>query len=285
MERILLAAATDYLASWHLGVVLVVFFIWAVLGGHLLRRAVQPLVPRRKAAANRCYLAAFLATVAGAIGSSVVLVVAIDVLHRMLGQVATVQWLAPLLAAIGFVALTYVVLYASFDLSAAVALGVWLRCFGPPLALTVALGAPTALYTYSSRHRLLAEQHSLVRLRFIYTGLQTYGAGGTPRSLERMLDDNVLRKEDLQCRTGTDRHIDYFYLYSELDDRDPNRGTRLLACDFAENHGGRGRGALFADGKTRWCSAAEFSELLRRDENRAFALALKRAEEPSPKGQ
>jgi len=278
----LLAAYTDYFQTWHVLVAGGLLLAWLWLGGYLLRRAVLPRVSRKQAAVGRCYGMAFLATSASTVGGAVMLVLAIIVLKMAVGEDPLVQWMAPMIAALAFVLLTYVVLYAAFELPAGAAMRVWARAFGPLVVLTVALGLPTAIYSYRHRHRALAQRHSLVQLRLIHGALaRHYGTGPPPISLSQLVVDNVLRAADLQAWTDPPREVDFFYFPAPL--LAPDQATeRLLACDYAANHPAGGRGVLFTNGRTRWCTPEEFQPLLARKENEAFADALKKAEARPP---
>ena len=270
------------MAFWHapFGAAALIAWVWG--GGYLLRRAVLAHVSRRQAAANRCYVVAFLSTAAGAVAAIVVLFLVMAIGKKLVGQEPVIQVLSPTLAMAAFALLTYVVVYASFELSAAAVLRTWLRAYAPPLVLTLAVGLPVALYTYHRRHARISRQHSILQLRFIYAAISRHYLAAPPLNLQRLVDDNVLSMAELRCRTETPREIDFFYLPGPVEPT-TKESQRLLACDFADNQGGRGRAVLFVNGATRWCPPEEFRRLLELQQNRPFADALSKAEASGPK--
>jgi len=82
----------------------------------------------------------------------------------------------------------------------------------------------------------------------------------------------------LQCPAAvvnnTSTGKDYFYL-------PPNKDApaeTIIACDYRQNHLGKGRNVLFKDGKVRWYSEEDFQQILSNPCNAAFAKALSKAE-------
>lgn len=55
--------------------------------------------------------------------------------------------------------------------------------------------------------------------------------------------------------------------------------TALIACDYMNNHGGKGRNVLRLDRSTAWLTEGAFQVELAKPENAAFAAALKAAED------
>ncbi len=73
------------------------------------------------------------------------------------------------------------------------------------------------------------------------------------------------------------RQCDYFYLAPTVSEPD---GDVIIVCDFRDNHRGKGRNVLQADGRVTWMKKAKFQAELALPVNAEFAAALRAAEGP-----
>ena len=84
--------------------------------------------------------------------------------------------------------------------------------------------------------------------------------------------------EILKCPVAdSGREIDYFYLAPTVSEPDDDL---IIACDFRDNHRGKGRNVLQADGRVTWMKKAKFQAELALPVNAEFAAALRAAEGP-----
>ncbi|MHC4984018.1 MAG: DUF4339 domain-containing protein [Planctomycetota bacterium] len=99
-----------------------------------------------------------------------------------------------------------------------------------------------------------------------------------PPDLATLVKRQPALAEDLKCRSaGGERTCDYFYLPPEGSGHD----GAIMACDFKDNHAGKGRNVLEGTGfypHARWMTEDAFQEELKKPINARFAAALREAE-------
>lgn len=273
----MLAAINDYLFLWQLPVGLVLLLAWAGGGGYLLHRAVRADLARRKGSLGRCLVVSFLAVAAGVAAGGIILLLVASIGKRIGGGL---RWPAVALGMASFLAIQFVVLCASFELPVKRLLRTWLAAYAPAAVLTVVAVVPAGWYAHKARQADAAQQHSLQALRHIHQGIRYQYVAQlreAPPTLQQLVDDTVIEQRALQCRDNKGRPVDYFYLPAPLP-RASEDSRRILACDFIDNHDGRGRAVLFTDGSAEWCPGEELPAVFDLPENRAFAAALRKAE-------
>jgi len=120
----------------------------------------------------------------------------------------------------------------------------------------------------------------LQALRHIHQGIRYHYVDQLrepPPTLQRLVDDMIIEQRALRCRNNKGRTVDYFYVPVPIP-RGSEAPRRILACDFIDNHDGRGRAVLFTDGAAEWCPKEKLPEIFDLPENRAFVEALRKAE-------
>jgi hypothetical protein len=263
-------------AIWQLPIVLVLVGVWIVWGGYLMRGAVLAHVGRREAELNRCVVIALLAGLGGAIGGSIAVALAWQVAQALTMQTI---WLALPTAAVVFCLVSFLTVFASFQLPGGSLAKVWLKSFGPPLLVAAIAAVPTIWVAYGTHEEKLANNRSIVGLQFIYKEIASrYAPARPPASLEDLMKQNVVPP---RAYRHPSREIGYFYMPSPLQ-RIGEPTSKLLACDWVDNQSGNIRIVLYVNGVIDLAAAEKFQELLARDENKAFAVALKEAEKKLP---
>lgn len=274
-ERRVLAVATDYLQGWLLWVVMPLVVVWIGVGGAMLRRGVKALVSRNQARLGRCLLISFLAGLGGAIATAIV-----GFLVATLAKQCDFKLFLPaaLILPVVFVAITFTVVYASFEAPVRALLRISGVAFAGPILAVVVGGTPALWHAYTAQQQEYARQESKARLEYLFRAMAFhYERSQPPRTLQDLVQKNVVRADVLKCRRDTGRDVDYFYLATPLIPPD-QVSQRILACDLIDNHGGLGRMVLFVNGDVRWYSRDELPGLLDLPENRTFALTLGEAE-------
>lgn len=271
----LLAEAGDFLSIWQLPIILALAGVWIVWGGYLMRRAVRAIVPRRESGFNRCVVIALLAGLGGAISGAIAVALAWQVAQSLIIQSI---WLAVPVAAVVFCLVSFLTVFASFQLPAGGLGKVWLKSFGPPLLVAAITAAPTVWVAYGAHESKLANYRSIGTLQYIHNAITgRYVPARPPASLEELVKQNIVPPERLAAYRHPSRQIGYFYMPATLV-RIGEPTKKLLACDWADNQSGDDRAVLYVNGYVEIAGSGKFQELLARDENKAFAEALKEAE-------
>jgi len=272
----ILAEARDFLAIWQLPVVLVLVGVWIVWGGYLMRRAARDHVGRREAELNRCVVIALLAGLGGAISGAIAIALAWQVAQALAVQTI---WLALPAATVVFCLVSFLTVFASFQLPGGSLVKVWLKSFGPPLLVAAVAAVPTIWVANLAHEDRLANIRSVTGLQFIHKEIAArYAPARPPASIEDLTKQNVVPP---RAYRHPSRSIGFFYMPAPM--RPISEPTsRLLACDWADNQSGNARVVLYVSGKVETLSAEMFQQLLAQDENKAFAAALKEAEKKLP---
>jgi len=270
-----LAEVGDWLAIWQLPIFLVLGGVWVALGGKLLRRSVHRVATRREAGLARCTVVALLSGLAGIVSASIGFV-----LGKMASEAAGIGWYwfgVPIGAAL-FVAVSYLCVFAAFQLHAGQIAGIWIKSFGLPLLIAAIVAVPTFWFPYAANQSQQSKLDSMKDLAEIYRKVGTYTAGRPAMSLEQMLtDDRPLQASYAVAREHPSRRIGYFYCPSSLLNFQED-SPRLLACDWADNQIGAERAVLFANGRVEIVSSEKFQTLLAKADNKEFAEKLAKAE-------
>lgn len=136
------------------------------------------------------------------------------------------------------------------------------------------------------RARQLAKQSICAsNLHGIYSAVAMYEvdySGNHPPDLQRLVPLGVATPDMFVCASrgvplqpGQVR-FDYFYFPGY--DANTAPATAIMACDYGQNHAGKGRNVLYADGHVAFTSERVFASELARPENAQFAAALRAAE-------
>lgn len=269
----MLASVRDYFFVWQLPVLLGYIVAWLVLGAYLLRRPLRDLLGRRKGTLGRCVLAMLLSGLAAGFAGAVIIVAYVSFLEPK-SVAGAVVGLA--LAGIGALAVAFLVIYAMFNLSGAQTFRAAAPALGALLLVGLAGAAAAGVPAYIARQREISISFSQLDLGVIRLQVGRYRDqfGHYPDSLGQLLDEEWLKPEHLQ-HPASDRKIAYFYVPPDAD----APTDTLLACDRAENQGGRGRVVVHIDeSPPEFLPAERFEGLLSQPVNAGFAEALRTAE-------
>ena len=273
-DRQLLASVADYVGIWVVLVGAPLLAVWVVGGGFLLQRAIQPDVSRRQGRLGRCCLISFLNVVAGVVAGGITMFL-VDTIDKRIGP--DLRWATLVAGLLGFLAVTVVVLYASFEFSFRRTARLWGRAYLGVLVLALLVTAPVGWYVYKSRQTMVARGYSAVQLQRLYKAVVRCGRGMAPDTLSWLVERNDLNNQDLQCYRNRGRAVDFFYQKRTI--LSPTEASReVFACDFIDNHGGTGRVVILTNGEAGWYDADKLPELLKLPENQDFAEALAEAE-------
>ncbi len=270
----MLAGIGNYLHLWQLPFIFV-FFAGSVFGsGYLVHRVLRKQGFSRRLKLGRSILATFLAGLSGAFGGGVAFITVGVFLADIPG--AVVGAVAAILVTGG---VAYLVLYTMFNISAKKVLFAWLPAFGFTLLLGSAVAVACSVPAYFIRQKELRRNDSVINLMYIHKGYRSYMGKyrQAPKDLKELVDKKLLEASSLRSPVNTGREIGYFYLKT-LPKADLEL-QEILACDYGDNDDGTGRAVVLVRGDCTWCPEAEFQLLLKREENAAFAKALRAAEE------
>lgn len=271
----ILAEASDYMALWQLPLLVVLGGVWIFLGGYLLRRNVRDHVGRRESTLNRCLLISFLAGLGGAFGGGVAIVLAWQVATNV--GVQTI-WVATPTAAVFFCLVSFLTVWASFQLPAGGVGKAWLKSFGPPLLVMVIVAIPTLWVAETTRQNELARTKSFHCLKVIYEGIDhRYLAARPPATLAELVESRVIGPQYIQAHKHPSRKAGFFYHPgTRVAKEEPTK--QLMMCDWVDNLNGKDRTVVYVNGTIEVLGDAQFQKILSLAENKVFAIALKDAE-------
>ena len=274
-----LAEASDYFAPWQLAVAAVLVVVWIVWGGRLMRSAVQGDVGRKEGQLNRCFIITVLAGIVGVVCAGMAAALA-----YILAKSINVQtiWLALPAMAVVFCLVSYLTIFSAFQLPVGKISKVWVKSFGPPIAVAVLAAIPTVWLANSYRQQKMAQYASMNDFHQIYKAIASqYMPARPPQSLEELVTLNVVQAKYLVAKRHPSRKIGYFYRPGTLQAME-QATKKLLACDWKDNLSGGYRVVLFTNGKIELENEAQFKQLLADDVNKEFAEALAKAEKALP---
>ncbi len=205
--------------------------------------------------------------------------VGLAVAALVLGICGFIPWLGLLCGLIGIIFGIVALAQQTSRKGLAIA-GIITGVTGPVLmiALMVSILAPTLNRSKGNHWRV----RCMSNLKSIGLAISFYTSENEdvyPTDLESILD-YIGDEELLKCPSArSSRACDYFYCQ-------PTQKTTevvtplntILACDFRDNHGGKGRNVLYADMRVQWLSEEEFQAKLQQSYNADFAKALREAE-------
>jgi len=263
------------LSIWQLPVALLLVGGWIFWGGRVLHKRMAAIASRKESARGRCTRAAVLSGLAGIVCAGIGIA-----MGKLLGDAIGVRWfyLGIPFAGLAFLGISFLTVFASFQLPAGQLSGIWLKAFGPVLLVTMVAEIPAFWVSYNDNQRQISLRESQEDLYAIYRGLNAPILVRTPpKTLEALLNVSKFQAGSLKCRRHPDRKIGYFFAPAELIDmREPT--TKLLACDWADNQAGGERAILFINGRVDVADHGEFDSLLQDPSNADFKEALGAAE-------
>lgn len=269
----MLASVRDYFFVWQLPVLLGYVVLWLLLGGYLLRKPLREHLDRRKATLGHAVVAMLLSGLAAGFAGAVIAVSYVSFVEPKTVAAAVGGLVA---VAVAGLVVTFLVLYAMFNLSARQTVRVAAPALGALVLVGAALAAVAGVPAYIARQREVRigmSQHDLAVIS-VQVALYRSRFGHYPESLTQLLDEEWLT--DAQVRNpASDREVAYFYAPPPPDAPD----DRLLACDYVENQRGRGRVVAYVDGRPpQWLTSGQFRQLLAEPVNADFAEGLRSAE-------
>ena len=207
----------------------------------------------------------------------------IAVAALVLGICGFIPWLG-LLCGLTGVILGIVALAQQTSRKGMAIAGIITGALGPVLmiALSVSILLPTLGRAKEQAKRALCQAN----LKSIALGISFYTSENEdeyPPDIESMIE-YIGNRDLLKCPSAkSGRDCDYFYFQPAKKTTDigmTNYQNTILACDFKDNHSGKGRSVLYADTRVQWLSEEQFQQELQQIYNADFAAALRKAEGP-----
>lgn len=280
----MLGAISDYLnpqyAVWQIPVMAVFVLLWLLGGGFVLRLfLLRGDVPRQKATYPRSVLASLLAGAAWMLAAGVFY----QLLRTAGGTMGvSLSRIGLPIAAVLAVPMFYLVIYAMYELP----FGRTVKLSTPAIGLILVASVVSGLLVYLPTNYLFVRDIKIAKARnrlmmlhnVIVQHYEKGVLGRPPESLQAMVDGDAVSADDVRNPRDPNRPVGFFYLPVSSESGDG--GTlRLRATEFRHPGTEYRRVVLYADGRTIAVPPEEFSELLEREENQAFAEALAEAED------
>ena len=275
---------SDYLyPAWQLPMIALLIAVWLIGGSLLLRRSLRPIDHRVKL--GKCLLWIFLAGCIAALAGGVLALAVYKIAQAGSGTITVSLGTYITSGAVGFVAAivaVFLFIYAMLNLPFKQSLAISWKPVSLMMAtaLVVAIGCIVPAYWLrlgDGAKTLCLRDH----LSPIYQVLVTYDSKHTTpiASLKELEDSNAITPDILRCPGKPQREIGYFYFPRRTEAHFQNiPSNKILMCDFKGNHRG-GRNVLMTDGMAQWYEEGAFGDMLNKPENKAFAEALKEAEQ------
>ena len=264
---------------WQLPLVLVFIVAWLWGGGVLFRRSLSRLGEGKGVTLGKGVLVSFLAGLAGCIAAGAVFVVCRKALDASLISLLIAAPLFPIMA--------YLVVFAMFNHSP----GQTLRAALLPLVAIIlaagVIGAACGIPAVHTRRAYRQEQRHIqttqLRMDRLFQAM-SLKPEKPPKTLQDLLEIPGVKPAWLKSPANDKREVGFFYLQpNHLSSPDDKTGRyKILACDFIDNFASYpkpGRTVLYATGQAEFLPPSSFNSLLAKPENKAFAKALKQAEE------
>ena len=205
--------------------------------------------------------------------------VGIAIAALVLGICGFIPWLGLLCGLTGII-LGIIALAQGTSRKGLAVAGIVTGTAGPVLmiALVVAMVLPALNRAKEQARQTICQ----LNLNSISSSIFFYAADNNdayPPNLQILIDTAAMPKKMLQCPSAkSGRDCDYFYFPPPKTEEGLYEIRLVMACDFKDNHKGKGRSVLFADGYTQWMSEQDFQTELQQTYNAAFAKALREAE-------
>lgn len=267
----MLAAASDYTFIWQLPLVLIFLFGWIVGGGALFHRALSPHLTKKKKKTflHGVFISLVSGTVAG-IGGMIAMFVGSEFLPKS----GPVSIIALILAGVVLWVVWYLVVYAMHDLPGKLTMKLaWV-----PITSVFLLGAVVATACAVPAYRLRMEQVEMQRragmglqnLSMIYGALRGYPSQGAPKSLEELIEKELIEDGMIKNPLDPDRAVGFFYFPQPINRRIEKK-EMILACSYSIDEAPRL--VLLMGGEVASMGEGSFESYLERPENKAFAEA------------
>jgi prepilin-type processing-associated H-X9-DG protein len=200
----------------------------------------------------------------------------------VLGLLGLIPFVGPLLALVGII--LGIVALVKHAPGRGLAVGGIIAGLLSPLTTVLLVGAVLIPAYGHARERAMrarcgANLNGIAKATIVY---QTQYLDEWPADLQALVADGTVPTEMLLCPSiESGRDVDYFYLPpNQPADALAAPESVIIACDYRDNHAGKGRNVLYADGHVMWLEEVDFQAELGYAENAAFAAALRAKEGP-----
>lgn len=264
---------------WQLPLVLVFIVAWLAGGGVLFRRSLSRLSAGKGITLGKGVLVSFLAGLAGCIAAGAVFVVCHKALDRPVVSLLIAAPIFPIMA--------YLIIFSMFNYSPSQTLRAALLPLVAIMLAAGAVGAACGIPAVYTRRAYLQEQKHIqttrIRLDRLFQAM-SLKPEKPPKTLQDLLEISGVEPAWLKSPANDKRKVGFFYLQpNHLSSPDDTAGRyKILACDFIDNFANYpkpGRTVLYATGRVEFLPSSSFNSLLAKPENKAFAKALKEADQ------
>ena len=275
-----LADAMDYFHLWQLPLLGILLFGWIIGGGYLFQRGMASHVTaRRRNRFSRGVLVSFLSGTVGLVVAWIFYKIGSLLVRESFGLPVSLTGTA--LAVVGFLGISYLVVYAMHKLTLGGTLRLWLLPIGGTCILGLAVLASCAIPAYYIRRndlqRMANIRAGLDNLVRIHHAIFAGSANQLPKSLRELVEKEQLLPEDLKNPADPSREVGFFYMPRRLRSTREEGIEELIIASFPVANAGRL--VLYTHGEANYLGEESFQSLLARPENQEFAKALQKATE------
>lgn len=270
----MLAAINDYTHIWQLPLLLIGVVGWLVWGGMLFRNSARRVTGQSRIGLGRGVGIAGASGFCGTLGGAIVAYIVVNALKNSAGiMVSTLIGGAAGLAM--YLLLTYLVVYTMHGtLHAKEVLTLCIKPLAIIVSLNIVVGLLCIVPAYIQRQgeieQLQLQRDVQQRMCDVYDVLRR-NAINPPKTLQELVDAKKIEQKMIQMSGDNPKT----FFYNSL--RIPSSPNVILLCTYKDDIEG-GRMVLLSSGKCSFIQKNGFSELLKREENKEFAEALKKAE-------
>lgn len=269
----MLAAVSDYTFIWQLPLVLIFLFGWIVGGGVLFHRALSPHLTKKKKKTlfHGVFVSLASGTVAG-IGAIIGLFAGSVLLPKMLDSPVPIG--ALILSGLLLWIVWYLVVYAMHDLPGKLTIKLAWKPITSVFLLGLVVVTACAVPAYRIRMKQVETERDgrigLQNLSLIYGALRGYPSQEAPKSLQELVEKELLEEETIRNPLDPDRAVGFFYFRQPINRRTENK-ERIVACSYPLEDAPRL--VLLMGGEVRSMGEGSFESYLKRPVNKAFAEA------------
>ncbi len=273
----MLAGIRDYVHPWQLPLIFTFLAGWIIGGGYLLKWSFANQGYKKKLTLGRSIMVTFLAGSGGLFAAAVILFLFKTIVVTTGARLLPVMAAGAVVAALVYFVISYLVLYAIFELPSRQLL----RMVALPLAGIITLGAimgtAAGLPAYRTRIWGGRKTVSLADLVAIGNALVKHEMQEKKpaENLQVLVQKELLSSACLRCPFVPNTKVGYFYLPGPAQRQDAD--DKIVACSLRGKKAG-GRAVLLHNHQSRWFSEEEFQHLLQHKANDEFAEALRKAE-------
>ena len=275
----MLAAVSDYTFLWQLPLVLIFLFGWIVGGGALFHRALSPHLTKKKKKTllHGVFVSLVSGTVAG-IGALIALFAGSVLLPEMSDSNIPIGGL--ILGVLVLWVIWYIVVYAMHDLPAKLTMKLASIPITSVFLLGVLVATACGVPAYRMRMAQVEKQRAVLiglqNLSGIYGALRSYASQEAPKSLEELVEKELVEADVIKNPLDPERSSGFFYLPQPINRRSEMK-EKIVACSYPVDEAPRL--VLLMGGEVASMGERSFEKSLERPENKAFAEAYQKSEE------